>query len=303
MKSLVIVNPMAAHGKSGRNWQESQARLQRRIGAFDVVFTKRPGHAEALVSQGLKDGYEHIHIFGGDGTATESLGGFFQNGKPVRPDVLFSVWPGGTGCDFYRGIMQADSYKHQGPDHITPIDVGRLTFVDHQKKACEKYFLNIASCGISGYVDQLMAKKWKKLGSAGFFLNTMEGLARYKNRRVHIKTDRGDLGERVIRAVAIANGKYFGGGMKIAPDAQLDDGKFQMVIIGDIGLVDALLQTPKIYSGRHMSHSKIETQNITWAELTSEEEVLLDLDGEPLGVLPLRVQIIPGALRLKTYGA
>lgn len=301
MKALVIVNPMAAHGKVGRQWKQSEPRLREKIGSFDTVFTERPGHAEALVRQGLKDGYDHIHIYGGDGTATESISGFFHNGKAVRPEVLFSVWPGGTGCDFYRGILQPDSFKHRGADGITLIDVGRLTFLDHQKKECEKYFLNIASCGISGYVDQLMAKKWKRLGSAGFLLNTIEGLARYKNRRVRIKTDRGDLGERVVRAVAIANGRYFGGGMKIAPDAQLDDGKFQMVILGDIGLADALINTPKIYSGEHMSHPKIETQNITWTELTSDEEVLLDLDGEPLGTLPLRVQIIPAALRLKTY--
>ncbi|HET9239319.1 MAG TPA: diacylglycerol kinase family protein [Oligoflexus sp.] len=301
MKALVIVNPMAAHGKVGRNWKQSESRLHEKIGPFDTVFTERPGHAEVLVRQGLKDGYDHIHIYGGDGTATESISGFFQNGKALRPEVLFSVWPGGTGCDFHRAILLPDTFKNRGADGITVIDVGRLTFLDHQKKECEKYFLNIASCGISGYVDQLMAKKWKRLGSAGFLLNTIEGLARYKNRRVRIKTDRGDLGERVVRAVAIANGRFFGGGMKIAPDAQLDDGKFQMVILGDIGLADALINTPKIYSGEHMSHPKIETQNITWTELTSDEEVLLDLDGEPLGTLPLRVQIIPAALRLKTY--
>jgi YegS/Rv2252/BmrU family lipid kinase len=292
---------MAAHGKAGRNWQQSDARLRKHIGAFDVVFTEQPGHAEALVRQGLKDGYDHIHIFGGDGTATESLGGFFQNGKPVRPDVLFSVWPGGTGCDFYRGIMRPDSFKNPDGAKIKAIDIGRLTFVDHRKKPCEKYFLNIVSCGISGYVDQLMEKKWKRLGSAGFLINTVEGLIRYKNRRVHIKSDRGDIGEKTIRAVAIANGKFFGGGMKIAPDAKLDDGKFQMVILGDISLVDALMNTPKIYSGEHMNHPKIETQNITWADITSHEEVLLDLDGEALGTLPLRVQLLHGALKLKIY--
>lgn len=301
MKSLMIVNPMAAHGKSGRNWQQSKFRLEQRIGPFDVVFTERPGHAEELVQQGIKDSYDHIHIFGGDGTITESIGGFFKNGKPIRPEVLFSVWPGGTGCDFHRGLLLPESFKHPCLDHITPIDVGRLTFIDHHKKPCEKYFLNIASCGISGFVDQLMEKKWKKMGRAGFLLSTVEALTRYKKNRVHIKTDRGDLGEKTIRLVAIANGKFFGGGMKIAPAAQIDDGKFQMIILGEIGLVDALTLAPKIYSGQHMSHPKIETQNITWAELTSDEEVLLDLDGEPLGHLPLRVQIVPAAIRLKTY--
>jgi YegS/Rv2252/BmrU family lipid kinase len=301
MKSLVIVNPMAAHGKTGRNWSQTQFRLQERIGPFTSIFTERPGHAEALVRQGLQEGYDHIHIMGGDGTATEAIDGFFQNGRPIRPEVLFSVWPGGTGCDFYRSLMLPEAYRKPGSGNITAIDVGRLTFLDHQKKIRDKYFLNIASCGISGYVDQLMSQKWKKLGSAGFFLNTIEGLARYKNRRIHIRTDRGDLGARTVRVVAIANGRYFGGGMKIAPDAQLDDGKFQLVILGDIGLLDALVHTPHIYSGRHLEHPKAETQNITWAEISSDEEVLLDVDGEALGTLPLKVQILPASLRLKTY--
>ncbi len=296
------VDDRQSNGRPWQDWPQTKIRLEQRIGTFDSIFTKRPGHAEELLRQGLKDGYDHIHVLGGDGTATESIAGFFQNGKAIRPDVLFSVWPGGTGNDFHRGLLLPETFKRPGSEDISLIDVGRLTFIDHQKKPCERYFLNIASCGISGFVDQLMEKKWKRMGRAGFLLNTVEGLVRYKNRRVQIKTDRGDLGERTIRAIAIANGKYFGGGMKIAPAAQIDDGKFQLVILGDIGLVDALMHTPKIYTGQHLSHPKIETQNITWAELTSDDEVLLDLDGEPLGILPLRVQIVPAAIRLKTYG-
>ncbi|WP_141735678.1 diacylglycerol/lipid kinase family protein [Oligoflexus tunisiensis] len=302
MKTLVIVNPKAGNGRSDRDWPQLERRLRRLVGTFKVTFTEHAGHAEVLARQGLLDGYEHIHAVGGDGTATEVLGGFFQNGKPTRPEALFSIWPAGTGCDFHRSLAHADSFRNRGVNNITPIDIGRLTFVDHDNKPVEKYFLNIASCGLSGFVDQLMATQWTKLGGRlSFLLNTVEGLARYRNRRVRIKTDRGDLGERVVRVVAIANGKYFGGGMRIAPDAQLDDGKFQLVILGDVNLMEGLLNTPLLYSGQHMNHPKVETQNITWAELTSDEEVLLDLDGEPLGVLPLRVQIIPGAVRLKTW--
>jgi len=301
MKSLVIVNPKAGNGRTGRNWPQSKVRLEQSIGAFDTVFTESMGHAEVLARDGLLNGYGHIHSFGGDGTATEIVGGFFQNGKPIRPDSLYSVWPAGTGCDFHRGQILAESFKSRGRDNITAIDIGRLTYVDHKQKPAEKYFLNIASCGISGLVNQLMAKKWKNLGRVGFYLNTVESLVRYHNRRVRIKTDRGDLGEKSVRLVAVANGKYFGGGMKIAPDAQLDDGKFQLVIMGDLGIIDALIHSPQLYTGEHMKHPKAETQNVTWAEITSDQEVLIDLDGETPGTLPLRIQIIPASVRLKVY--
>ncbi|MDQ3232447.1 MAG: diacylglycerol kinase family lipid kinase [Pseudobdellovibrionaceae bacterium] len=303
MKSLVIVNPKAANGKAGRTWPQWRKRLEQTLGDFDVAFTESAGHGEILTRDGLLSGYGHIHAIGGDGTATEVASGFLQNGKPFRPDALFSVWPAGTGCDFHRSLMLSESFKNRGADHITPLDIGRLTYLDNDRKPVEKYFLNIASCGISGFVDQLMVTKWKKMGRMSFLLNTVEGLARYKNRRVHIKTDRGDLGEHVVRVVAVANGKYFGGGMKIAPDAQVDDGKFQLVVLGDVSVVDAILHAPQLYSGQHTSHPKYLSHNITWAEITSDEEVLLDLDGEALGVLPLRVQIIPAAIRLKTFPA
>ncbi len=231
----------------------------------------------------------------------EVIGGFFQNGQPIRPDCLFSIWPAGTGCDFYRGQLQADSFKNRAPGSITAIDIGRVTYMNHKQVPEQRYFLNIVSCGISALVNQLMDQKWKRLGRVGFYLNTVESLVRYSNRRVRIKTDQGDMGERNVRLVAIGNGKYFGGGMKITPDAQLDDGKFQLVLLGDLSLVDALIHSPQLYTGQHLSHPKVETRDVTWAEITSDQLVLIDLDGESPGTLPLRIQIIPASVRLKTY--
>ena len=301
MSSLVIINPNSAHGRTRKNWKAWEERLKEAIGPFETAWTRARGDGETLTRAALSRGVAHIHALGGDGTAHEVINGFFDGAKSIAPEATLSLWPAGSGCDFWRYL---DRVKMTSERQIIPIDLGRAHYMNHAGLSESRYFLNVASCGISGVIDQIMDQRGRlKLwgGPLAYMLATLEGLLVYENKRVAIKSSAGDWGYLPLRCAAFANGRYFGAGMKIAPAAEIDDGTLDLVVLGDIGRFDAIAHTPQLYRGTHLSHSKIRHGKITEAYLQSEERVLVDLDGEAVGTLPLRIEIIPRALSLLLF--
>jgi diacylglycerol kinase family enzyme len=182
------------------------------------------------------------------------------------------------------------------------IDIGRLRYVDHQGRAALRHFLNIASFGIGGLVDEIVNRSSKALGGkAAFALATLRAMLRYRHQRVRIRLDGKEPKETHILNVAVANGRFFGGGMNIAPHAELDDGLFDVVELGDLGLVDFVLHGQKLRKGDHLQMPEVSFTRAKRVEAHPAigERVLLDVDGEQPGMLPATFEIVPRALRLK----
>ena len=149
--------------------------------------------------------------------------------------------------------------------------------------------MNIASFGMSGDVDQKVNQssmgQW--LGGTGtFFLATLQTLAGYQNKRVKYSIDDRISGDEKIRMIAAANGQYAGGGMRFAPQARIDDGLLDIVVMGDLSAAEVLLNTPRVYQGTHFESDKVNLYHGKKLTATSEDEVLLDIDGEAPGKLP-----------------
>jgi diacylglycerol kinase family enzyme len=182
-----------------------------------------------------------------------------------------------------------------------PIDVGRAQFLDHTGKNVVRHFVNISSFGSSGLIVDKVNKSTKVLGGkASFCIGTLRGLVAYNNQRVRLRVDDVFDEEIVINTVAVANGRFFGGSMMIAPHALLDDGFFDVVVLGDIGLVTFLRYSGKIYKGRHIGLPEIRELRGRVVEATplGREPVLIDLDGEQPGRLPVRYGVLPSAIKL-----
>jgi len=311
-RTTVIVNPKSQGGRLGKRWPEIAETLTRAF-PYDVVHTSGVGDATKLAREALSNGAERIVAIGGDGTINEVTNGFFDGGKPIAPDASLAIIPFGTGGDFRRTLElpsePSAAARVIAANHKKKIDVGKLELTGHDGKPALRMFINIASFGVSGHLDRMINEGGKKLGRIGYFTTGVRATLSYKNQRVQLVFD-GNVKDRVeVTAynVAVANGKFFGGGMKIAPDAELDDGMFDVTVVGDLGIVQLMTGFARqVYSGAHVKTKGISVRRARVVEaeaIDPKEKVEFDVDGEHLGRLPARFEVMPQALWLVVPGS
>jgi diacylglycerol kinase (ATP) len=303
LRTMVIVNPSSAAGANGRRWGRTAQSLRRSLGQFQHVFTDGPMHATHLARQALSEGYEMVVAVGGDGTLNEVVCAFFDGDQPVAPQAVLGIVALGTGSDFARTLGGTDleaSCARLGGRGSKPIDVGHARFVDHHGASAERVFLNVASLGCSGQVAHLINPGLKRFsGSLAFSIATARALMSYRDQLVSISLDDGPARLYPTTACAFCNGRYFGAGMQVAPHAQIDDGKFNVTLWSGFRLLDFMRKRRALYSGAHVHEAGTRLFQASCATVTSPDEVLFELDGEGVGRLPVRLKILPHALRLK----
>ena len=306
-RTFVVLNPNSSNGATRKRWPEIQAAIRDALGGpFDHAATTRPMEATTLTRDALREGYEMIVAIGGDGTNNEVVNGFFdEDGEPIRPgEPVMGLLPSATGGDFRKTVglgseLAANAAALAGR-HTRTIDVGRTTFVDHDGNETRRFFINITSFGIGGVVDAYVNRSTKRLGGkASFFIGATKAMLAYRNRLVRIRLDDGPAEERRINNIAVANGRFFGGGMQVAPAAELDDGLFDVVTFGDLTKFQYLRLAGSIYKGEHIGRDKISHARAKKVVAESDETVLIDMDGEQPGKLPITLEVVPGAIRLK----
>jgi YegS/Rv2252/BmrU family lipid kinase len=301
--TVVVVNPRSAGGKTERRWPQLRQIIHEAYGPFEERFTQAPGDGTTLAREALKAGAELVVALGGDGTINEVVNGFFD-GDTALPGA-FGVLPSGSGGDFVKTLGTAKDLRAaaaQLKGAPKKIDVGRLTFTAHDGSEQRRYFINITSFGISGLVDRYVNQSSKPLGgTVAFALASLRAGTQYKNANVRLTLDGRPPKDGKIYTVAVANGRFFGGGMKVAPEARLDDGLFDVVTLGDFGFSDLLLRGLDIYSGKHVTNPKVTIHRARRVEAvpTNGEEVLLDVDGEQPGRLPATFELLPQALTVR----
>jgi len=302
-RTVVVVNPNSQGGNVGKRWPHLADQIRREV-PFEEVVTHGPGDATRLTREALKGGAKRVVALGGDGTINEVVNGFFENGTPVAPDAALGYLPQGTGGDFRKtlGVPKdfAEAVACLARDHRRRIDVGRIDHATPGGGRGVRMFANIASFGMSGPVDHAINDSKKRFGSLSFLWATTKTTLRYKNQRVRMRFDDDkDTVDLTINTVAIANGRFFGGGMMIAPDAQLDDGMFDVVAMGDLGLRELVMNSRRVYKGTHLSLDKVSVRRAKVVQADPAdpgEKVELDVDGETPGFLPARFALVPRAL-------
>ncbi len=304
---FLVVNPHSSGGRTKKVWPEMVTALKKNIGDFQFAFTERPGQAVELTRAMLKAGFEMIVSVGGDGTNNEVVNGFYENGRAINPESVFGVICSGTGSDFIKtaGVPRdfRESVKRLAGKNYRLIDLGWMRHKDHSGKMVERYFINITSFGVGGHADALVNKSKKTFGGKAAFLSaTLRAGLFYRNQPVRIKLDMGVELERKIFNLAVANGKFFGAGLQVAPMAELDDGILEIVIVGDIGIPGRIRLGALLPKGKHISMAKVEHFQAREIYADSPEAVLLDVDGEQPGSLPAEFKVIPKGIRFKIPG-
>ena len=295
--SVVIVNPASASGSTGEAWPQIASDLRSQFGSFRVVFSKHRGDAVALAGDAARKGAKLIIACGGDGTVSEVANGILSSGK----DVELGILPSGTGGDFRRTLeiparsRDATRILHTG--RTVRIDVGRVSYVDKNGNDATQYFVGVASCGMSTKVIERV-----KEDNVSFVTALLKTAMQNAPVRLVVQLDDAHERHLTVSNLCIANARYFGGGMKIAPDAKLNDGKFDVVGVGDLSALKMFTSAPRVYLGSHLSMPEVShvlARKVSVRPAERSAEVALEIDGELPGRLPATFQIIPEALRVR----
>jgi diacylglycerol kinase (ATP) len=286
---LIIVNPAAGGGRARGFWRhcaEACAGV-----ALEVVETKQRGDAANYAADA---GDRLVIAVGGDGTAHEVVNGLLRRPTSSPPRVGFLQR--GTGADLRRSLASPrrpeDVAAWLRTDRWRRIDVGRVG-----TSTGRRYFINVADAGIGAEVVRRAAHGPAVIGGTLNFLGGAAiSLLTHRNTLIQLRLDDGPVLSRRIRTVAVANGAYLGGGMWIAPKAQLDDGRFDVVTIGDVSRTLGIRSLPMLYRGTHGQLAQVEFGRASRVEIDSEQPIGVEADGELVGHTPAVFEIVPGAL-------
>jgi len=308
MRRFAVINPASGGRRTGAMMGQIGAALEGTLGSIYAARTEGPGDATRLVARALDEGYRHIVAIGGDGTLNEAVNGFFRDGAPIAPDAVFSFAMSGSGGDFRRTFaVEGDLFaaiRALGTARTRPVDLGRVTFQDEEGEPATRLFLNIASFGLSGdvveRVNRARIAKWFGGPFAFKWHSTVAALG-LKPWCARLTVDDTFDEELEFSTVAVCNGRFFGGGMKIAPDAAPDDGLFDIVIIRETKPRAMIARMNDIYAGKHVDNPGVTVlrgRRVTATLAPGARPVYAERDGEGGMMLPASFDILPGALTL-----
>ena len=298
-RCVFLVNPASANGSTGRRWPEIARRAAASGLEGDALLSERPGHLAELAREAARDGARLLVVVGGDGSVYEVANGLA--GLPDAPEV--AVVPRGTGWDFVRtfgiprDVERAVTIALEGETRV--IDLGRVSYRAWDGSDAARVFANVGSAGMSGAIAKRANETTKALGGKLSYLwATFAVFSRWQAAELSIEVDAERRTGRMFDVV-VANGRFFGGGMEICPEAEPDDGRFDVLTIGDVTKRDLVRTMPKIYRGTHLPHPKAELMRGRVVEIDSPEQLPVELDGEQPGTTPVRFEVVPRALRLR----
>jgi YegS/Rv2252/BmrU family lipid kinase len=295
---LVIVNPASRGGEAARDWPKAAAALRSHLGAFACRFTERAGDAVRIAREEALLGRSLLLTFGGDGTISETARGILESGRPAELGIL----PHGTGGDLARSLAlplrTADAARAILRGTTVLIDVGRVVFAN----GTEKSFVNAASIGLSAEVAERVNRG--PGGTGRYARETIRAALEYSFPEVTVSVDGKAERTLSITTLSIHNGRFFGGGMKMAPDASVVDGRLDVVLVKKLTVSRLLRHAPLLYLGAHLGLAEVEHTRCARLEASpthAGEPILVEVDGEVDRslILPARFEVRPRALRVR----
>ncbi|HXJ18908.1 MAG TPA: diacylglycerol kinase family protein [Polyangia bacterium] len=304
-RPLVIINPRSGRGLTEARWARLRPELTDGLGELDSAFTTGPRDAAAIARREAEAGRRLIIAMGGDGTVSEVADGILSAGAGARTEL--GMIPRGTGGDFRRTLELPHDIAEAGrrirAGTARAIDAGRVTYRGHDGQTETRHFVNVASFGFSSAVARRANSSSKRLGGRIAFLTATVGtLFSYDNTDVWISVDGGAPERRRVLLAALGNGRFFGGGMKICPEAALDDGVFDLITVGDFSRTEVLTNVGRLFSGTHLELEEVQSTRVRRLQAEPVEpdaQIPVELDGETPGHLPATFEILPQALRVR----
>jgi YegS/Rv2252/BmrU family lipid kinase len=307
---VFLVNPMSAAGATARAIRRVETAIRERFRDVRIVFTEQPGHATALASDLGRDA-ELVVSVGGDGTANEVVNGLAALEPAHRPAL--GVLPAGTGCDLVRSIgMPRDllaSLDVLKNGERRPTDWIEVEVNDADGRPARRVCINVTGFGMNGEIVARANRSSKRLGGRlTFALATARTAVTWKSPLVAIQWEGPDgtgAWEGRLASVFVANGHFCGGGMHVGPRGRMDDGLVELTILPELPLLTSARHARRLYDGTLASTPGVRTATITRLEarVSNGETVLVDVDGEQPGRLPISLEVRPAAIQVAGHWA
>ena len=316
-RPLMIINNAAA--KARHAWPIVLQHLDAAGLSFDFYETTRPGDATIRSRQALRDGVKTVAAIGGDGTLSEAAEGFFDFNKrleevptQINPEARLAILPAGTGDDFARSQMGRREPLQKWIDILvshcqTPTEA-KVRQVDVLYGLCDEYktpfiCLNASTMGIGGETASRVAGQGNFLrkfsGEARFAAAALAALAGWRERRVRVSVDDSEVIVGNMNLVGVANALYAGGGMMLS-QAQIDDGKLDVVTASGLSRANIVRELARIHKGGHVRNPKVrivQGEGVSIETFSQEDAMLIEVDGNVRGLTPVEFRVMPRALR------
>jgi YegS/Rv2252/BmrU family lipid kinase len=297
-KTLIVLNPHAGSGRAGRLWKELEPILWDKLGELVVAVTQNPDEVAPHLERAYASGLTRVISIGGDGTNHALVNELVRlnDRHPEGPPMVYGTLPIGTGGDWARGLGiplndVRTAAKWIAEAQPRPTDIGVLDYDGKQE-----YFLNIASAGIGGEVS-LRVNQTPVRRPWTFLQSTITTLLQHHPQQMQIKLDGQPWYDGTAYIVAIANGRMFGHGMNIAPQAEVRDGLFDVVLVEGVSRLTVLMALQQVYKGVHLSHPAVRFQKASQVEVHSPAgPISLELDGEYARGQELTFRLRPGLM-------
>lgn len=292
----------------------AKPRTQRTLAAIKRVFASYPltialtqysGHATPLAAQAVRAGAQFIVSVGGDGTLNEVVNGIIQgieSEQSANHSPALAILPMGSGNDFVKNFGQPHQLEslRQAIEHQQAqwVDVGMAEFIDPNDQPAKRYFINISDIGIGGLIAQKLSRYQSWLGPGFTYQRAiLSTLLTYSPQMLQVSTPTQQLTTPMMSLV-IANGKYFGSGLGIAPDALLNDGLLEVVMLKNITILDYLRQLPKVRRCQVLQHPEVSYSRTTHITVSSDQPLPLDMDGEFIGFSPVTFSVLSKKIKI-----
>jgi len=297
----VIANPAAGGGRTGGLLGGLRDRLPALFGASTTIScTQRAGEAGELAAHALRQGARHLVIVGGDGTIHEVVNGICGHDAELVAQLSLSIIGTGTGCGLARSLgipsgLEAQLEIARGA-HSRQIDLGRVVL---EQQGRSEWFVSECQVGIGAeVVRRTSAASKARGGSLTYVMATLPLLFSYPNQAVEGTLDSGEKRSMPATGIVIGNGAVTGGGMRLTPNAELDDGLLDVLIIKGPSILRRLVDMSRVSSGRHITSSGCDYFQAPGIAFASRADVAVSADGDLVGTLPARFECSPLRLRL-----
>jgi len=302
--TVVCLNPASAAGRTGRQREAIVAAIESRLGPVDCVVTRGPGDAARIAEEARSQGCARLLVAGGDGTLSEVASGLLEGAASDRPAPRLGLLPLGSGWDFARSLelpRSLDASLEVVAHGVSRrVDAGRAVVRTPEGSMRTRFFVNEASAGLSGDTIRIVGRLAKRIGArAGFALGAVAAILGHRALEAAVDVDGERLYAGPISLVVAANGRCFGAGMQVAPQACVDDGRLELVLIRGLSVPSLLVNLPSLFAGTHGRHPAVSFHSARSVSIEPRGHAMFaDLDGEAAGTLPLRAEVLPGALEV-----
>lgn len=295
MRAFVVVNPAAGGGRTARLWPSLRERLRHAGLEFEAAETSGRGSATELARGAVSGRWPLVVAVGGDGTVNEVVNGLIDPGG--RPAGTLGVIMTGRGRDACRNLGIAADHETAVYRVVHGDDV-KLDIGAARQGPAVRFFVSSAGAGFDAVVAA-RAESIRGSGTVPYVLGVLGALRGHRPVPGAITLDGQPIWRGALTAAVVANGPHYGGGMRIAPTARPDDGQLDLVIVGELRRAELLAWLPTVYWGTHLRNARVTTGRGRDVEIETEPPIPVHLDGEPVGVTPIRLTVRPRALRVR----